>query len=320
MSNSESFSKALFCDNIGATFSDVRCCYINDQTTPTCRRNFNASGDTFKVGCNNGDCISECQKPTILYSSDIQDEASTRNGQAPIQRFRTCVNVPAIFGFARQDSLDEDTTAAVGWHIPRDSPDAALANVTNVVTECLTQTCKASRNPSACSQPCSAVNMLVNSTRPNIGGVNGCLNKLCTGGYASLPYADADVIGIGVCSKLPSRTNCDSAFANQHNRFSRPIFCNAYCLCYSGSVSTTSRAPTGSIRPHSCPTRTKGLLKLSKESNHRKTAHWNQQARQLLTCQRSRPACSSFTSHNATSAPPFRSLLWPMESSLRTCF
>lgn len=205
MSNSESFSNALFCDNIGETFSDVRCCYINDQTTPTCRRNFNASGPTFTFGCNNGDCISECQKPTILYSSEIQDEPSTGNGQAPIQRFRTCVNVPAISGFATQGSLSEDTTAAVGRHIPSDSPDAALANVTNVVTECLTQTCKASRNPSACSGPCSAVNMLVSWTRPNIGGVNGCLNKLCTGGYESLPYADADVIGIGVCSRLPSR-------------------------------------------------------------------------------------------------------------------
>ncbi|RYP12446.1 hypothetical protein DL765_007345 [Monosporascus sp. GIB2] len=42
--------------------------------------------------------------------------------------------------------------------------------------------------------------MLLNSTRPNIGGVNECLNKLCTGGYESLPYADADVVGIGVFS------------------------------------------------------------------------------------------------------------------------
>ncbi|KAH8728544.1 hypothetical protein GQ44DRAFT_769508 [Phaeosphaeriaceae sp. PMI808] len=191
---------ALFCDNIGKTSSDVRCCYIDNQTAPICRQNFNASGPIFSGGCNNGNCILQCQNPKWLYKSDSQDDPSTGNGQAPIQRFRTCANVPAIAGFAAQGSLSEEIASLVGRHVPFDAPAASLRSVTSVVTECLTQTCKASRNQRACSGACSAVNMLKSSTIPDIGGVNECLNKLCTGNYDSLPYADADVVGIGVFS------------------------------------------------------------------------------------------------------------------------
>ncbi|KAF2110545.1 hypothetical protein BDV96DRAFT_195126 [Lophiotrema nucula] len=54
------------------------------------------------------------------------------------------------------------------------------------------------QNRTDCRGRCSAVNLLINNTHPNIQGLNGCLNSLCTRGYDSLPYADADVIGIGV--------------------------------------------------------------------------------------------------------------------------
>ena len=56
----------------------------------------------------------------------------------------------------------------------------------------------ASRRRGVCSRDCSAVNMLINSTMPDIRGVNQCLHTLCTSNYDALPYADADVVGIGV--------------------------------------------------------------------------------------------------------------------------
>lgn len=191
-------ANALFCDNIGETSSDLRCCYVNNQTAPICRLSFNSSGPIFSSGCNNGNCISKCLNPKFLYGSESQDDASTGNGQAPIQRFRTCTNVPAMARFAAQGSLSEEIAVLVSQHVPFNASAASLRNVTSLVTECLTQTCKASRNQRACSGACSAVNMLESSTMPSIGGVNECLNQLCTGGYDSLPYADADVVGIGV--------------------------------------------------------------------------------------------------------------------------
>lgn len=191
-------TNALFCDNVGKTFSDLRCCYINNQTSPRCRIDFNETGTTFSGGCDDGDCISQCQNTTLLFFSQSQVEASTGNGRAPIQRFRTCVNVPRMAGFASNRLLSDDIASLVGRHIPSNVLVGGLRNVTNAVTECLTQTCKASRRRRACSRDCSAVNMLINSTMPDIRGVNQCLNTLCTSDYNALPFADADVVGIGV--------------------------------------------------------------------------------------------------------------------------
>lgn len=191
-------ANALFCDNVGRTYSDLRCCYINNQTSSTCHDAFNATGPTFHGGCDDRDCVSQCQNTTSLFMSASQDDVITGNGLAPIQRFRTCVNVPTMAGFASHGVLSDEIAVLVNRHIASDVPPAGLENVTNAVTECLTQTCKASRRRRLCSRDCSAVNMLRNSTTPDIRGVNQCLNVLCTGGYHSLPYADADVVGIGV--------------------------------------------------------------------------------------------------------------------------
>ena len=194
----DSLAKALFCDNIGSTGSNLHCCYIDKQNASVCYDNFKTSSPTFSVGCDNSSCTSKCQNPTWLYRSDNQDDASSGNIRGPAQRFQTCANVPTMAKFADQDALSDKIASLVGRHIPLNVPDANLSKVTTVVTECLTQTCKASRNHGACAVPCSPVKMLTSSTTPNLGGVNECLNTLCTGGYGSLPYANPDVVGIGV--------------------------------------------------------------------------------------------------------------------------
>jgi hypothetical protein len=68
-----------------------------------------------------------------------------------------------------------------------------------------------------CREPCSSVNMLINNTSPNIEGINKCLFSLCEGGFNSLPYADADVVGIGVSALhklVRSLTNSSQVFAS----------------------------------------------------------------------------------------------------------
>lgn len=189
---------ALYCDNIGDTANGLQCCYLNDRLSPVCQRNFLANNNTFSRGCPSGNCITDCQNIGILYSSENQNDPYEGNGRAPIQRYRTCANVPAMVGYSSQPFLTSALPTSINTYVPADTSQDDLKKVTAAITECLTQTCRASRNKTACESNCSPVNMLTNNTTPNLLGVNQCLNTLCTGGYNSLPFADADVIGIGV--------------------------------------------------------------------------------------------------------------------------
>ncbi|KAF2678340.1 hypothetical protein K458DRAFT_423276 [Lentithecium fluviatile CBS 122367] len=156
---------------------------------------------TFKLdkgGCPNGDCMVDCANVTNIYQSILQNKAYEGDGSGPIRRYRTCANVPAVAGYLEQGILNENIKSTIGNFEPNNAPDEGLKAVTSAVTECLTFTCRNARNKTDCKEPCSAVNMLINNTMPNIEGVNDCLSSLCKGDYNSLPYAEADIVGIGV--------------------------------------------------------------------------------------------------------------------------
>lgn len=188
----------IYCESIGNTTGSLNCCYPDDQTSPVCQSNFAADAKTFSDGCLYGNCLADCQKTVNIYQSIIQDEPTRGNGRGPIRRFQTCANVPAMAGYLSQHALEQNITASIGRHIPNTGTEDDKKKVTHAVTECLTQTCRNARSRTACGEPCSAVNLLVNSTTPNLQGINNCLMSLCTTGYDALPYADADVVGVGV--------------------------------------------------------------------------------------------------------------------------
>ena len=154
---------------------------------------------TFTGGCDGGNCISSCQNTKLLYSSEQQDDPYMGNGRAPIRRYLTCANVPAMAGYLSQHVLEKNVSSTVSRYIPQGTTKDDMKAVTLAVTDCLTSTCRNARNKGSCRSSCSAVNLLTNNTSPNLQGLDECLNSLCTGGYHSLPWADADVIGIGVC-------------------------------------------------------------------------------------------------------------------------
>lgn len=189
----------LFCNNIGNTTNQLNCCYASNQSSQTCRENFNNPDiDTFTGGCLNGDCLKVCSNVSTIYQSLTQIDPYQGNGQGPIRRYLTCANVPAMAGYLSQDVLGQDISSSIGNHVSPNASDDALKNVTLAVTKCLTTTCTYARNKGRCQNSCSSVNMLINSTTPDIQGVNECLYSLCKGGYNSLPFADADIVGIGV--------------------------------------------------------------------------------------------------------------------------
>lgn len=189
----------LFCDNIGNTTDQLDCCFPNEPTSQACRNNFNPNAKTFYGGCYNGDCLKTCSNVTDIYQSLAQDDPYEGNGSGPIRRYLTCANVPAMAGYLSQDVLEQNISSSIGAHVSREASGDQLKGVTSAVTDCLTSTCRNARNKSRCRDPCSAVNLLINNTTPSVQGVNSCLYSLCDGGYNSLPYADADIVGIGVC-------------------------------------------------------------------------------------------------------------------------
>ncbi|KAF2178336.1 hypothetical protein K469DRAFT_643052 [Zopfia rhizophila CBS 207.26] len=190
----------IFCNGIGNSTTELRCCYANNQDSSLCREIFPTDSKLGEV-CQSGDCIADCQKSGRLYGSLLQDDPfGIGNGQGPIHRYLTCVNVPAIASYSSQNMLNSNISSYVEPFISPNTTDEELKGVTSTVTACLTQTCKKSRNSPKCDQQCSAVNLLTNNTTPNVQGINDCLYTLCTGRYESLPYADADVIVIGVFS------------------------------------------------------------------------------------------------------------------------
>ncbi|CAO2655593.1 Nn.00g043960.m01.CDS01 [Neocucurbitaria sp. VM-36] len=189
----------IFCENLGKSTDNLQCCYPDDQNARTCRTNFNNPDvPTFSGACETRNCLHDCQDVSIIYSSKTQGDAYEGNGLAPIRRYLTCANVPNMAGYLSHDVLGSSIRSQVEKYIPRDDNAAALKNITSAVTECLTATCGNARHPNTCHTQCSGVNLLTNSSTPNVQGINQCLSTLCTGGYDSLPFADADVVGIGV--------------------------------------------------------------------------------------------------------------------------
>ncbi|KAH7089090.1 hypothetical protein FB567DRAFT_591202 [Paraphoma chrysanthemicola] len=189
----------IFCDHIGNTTNQPNCCFPDRQNTPICLANFNnPNKKTFTEGCRNGNCLQDCQDKKLIFSSLVQEDPTEGNGAGPMRRYSTCANVPNLAHYLSQRILEPNISSKVSQYIPEVDNIEALKNVTATVTECLTVTCQRARDSNICYRQCSSVNLLINTTTPNMTGLNQCLHSLCTGGHSSLPYADADVVGIGV--------------------------------------------------------------------------------------------------------------------------
>ncbi|KAL1594594.1 hypothetical protein SLS60_010355 [Paraconiothyrium brasiliense] len=194
-------AQPLFCDNIGNNTNDATCCVVDQQNSKICQENFNRAILPFSGGCPTGDCLKDCSNTTLIYQSLLQDNPSgPGNGQGPIRRYQTCANVPNVAGYLSQGVLGENITTYIGKNVSADATPAQLQGVTKAVTECLTATCSNARNPKDCQGTCAPVKLLINGTMPNVQGLSDCLDSLCLKRWDNLPFADPDIVGIGVFS------------------------------------------------------------------------------------------------------------------------
>jgi len=187
-------AEPIFCDNIG-NGTKLQCCSLDNQSSTKCQEIFAPGTVTLRYPA--GDWIANCQNTSLLYNSLLQ-ENQTGNSLELFRRYNTCANVPAIARYLSQGVLSPNISSSVVSSISQKPTTSDLRNITSAVTDCLTQTCRNSRQSSRCYDRCLPVRLIANSTAPNIEGVTDCLYTLCTGNSKSLPYADPDVIGIGV--------------------------------------------------------------------------------------------------------------------------
>jgi hypothetical protein len=188
----------LFCNNIGNPAFD--CCYAANQSTEICRNVFKDQ-QVFANVCDD-DCLINCADVNYLYGSVLEVEGLKGSGIAPIRRYSTCANVPNIAGYLDHNILEPSILSQVEKYIPRNTSQDNLKRITFALTDCLTATCRNARQPSRCEYTCSGVNLLMNGTTPNVKGLSKCLETLCTGEERSLPFADADVVGVGVSAPV----------------------------------------------------------------------------------------------------------------------
>jgi hypothetical protein len=191
------FNVPIACSNIGSGVN-MSCCYPNDQNDSICDSLFPLEGGFLQNGCLTNNCINKCTDLSQLYGSRLQHNL-TGNGEIPIAQYMACANLPSIASYANQGVLSPSITKSIQPYILPNTADNILQTITEVVTDCVSSTCRRSRNSSFCYLDyCSPVKLLRNNTSPDIEAINTCLDTMCSQPMRSLPYADADVIGIGV--------------------------------------------------------------------------------------------------------------------------
>lgn len=189
----------IACSGLG-TADQASCCFANQQAGPVCQAIFSSQElKLFEKGCPSQDCTADCANLTQLYSSTLQEDLGG-DGSGPRTRFAACANVPSVARAASDRLLSANISAIAERYISPSAGAEELRKTTAAVTECLSSTCGNARRRDLCFDDyCSPTRLLINNKSPNITAVNNCLSKLCSmGNFNALPYADADVVGIGV--------------------------------------------------------------------------------------------------------------------------
>ncbi|KIN03342.1 hypothetical protein OIDMADRAFT_39710 [Oidiodendron maius Zn] len=175
----------------------MSCCYTNDQSNSICENLFPPENSFLENGCLTGNCLNDCD-PGKLYNPALQMNGSG-SGIMPFFKYMACANIPSIASYANQSALSPNITKSIQNFILLNTTENILRDVTSAVTDCISSTCRSSRDSTFCyTGYCSPVNLLRNNTSPNLDAINTCLSVLCNNTVKALPWADADVIGIGL--------------------------------------------------------------------------------------------------------------------------
>lgn len=161
------------------------------------------SHSVFDELCPSHDCVQDCQNYTRLFEEVpylITEPFSTYgksfDNQPPsITLFGVCSNLVTIY-----EGISSDTDAASQQSYFPASSANDTGGVSSTIASCLASTCDYSRESTNCISACNMTVLYSEGSTTNVTAVTECLSLLC-GNTCGLPYANQDVMGVGVSSE-----------------------------------------------------------------------------------------------------------------------
>ena len=162
---------------------------------------------SFNKLCPNGNCYDECHNTRRLYQAvpdGLNQTSNSYSSQSGMTLFGICSNLQAINRYISiTPARDVSQSVKSYFKAPLNLEDYTLQVSTNI-SSCLATSCDLSRDSENCNDYCSLTALLPGSSGLNLTQAAGCLNRIC-GNTCGLPYANQDVLGVGVSSRfLPS--------------------------------------------------------------------------------------------------------------------
>ncbi|KAH8896418.1 hypothetical protein GQ53DRAFT_761324 [Thozetella sp. PMI_491] len=139
------------------------------------------------------------------------------SGGLGVTLFGLCANLEAAVALA-QTKGNKTLAAFFGGSDPQAITDP-VTQVATRIADCLYDTCSDSRSPESCSPYCS-LNALLNNDMNTLnlnGSMLACARGLCKSPYV-LPYADQDVLGVGVAQAYFSISAAIAAFVEEPDK------------------------------------------------------------------------------------------------------
>jgi hypothetical protein len=161
--------------------------------------------------CPSGNCYTDCQNLTRLYSpfpDGITFTDAVNYGTPPsVTLWPLCAAIANITEAIENGTApQEDADKFESYFNVSTLSDQLWAS--DAATHCWTDTSSAARNHSKCADAGTAVNLLESHYEPQIAGTRECIQCLCHD-IDGLPFADQDIMGIGVCFHLDVTCSAD---------------------------------------------------------------------------------------------------------------
>lgn len=153
--------------------------------------------------CPSGSCLEACEDTERLYGvippgMQVQADNFGLPTRIPdmITLYGICLGYANVTRALNGGFVPQKEAGVLRPLFPSNAEDD-LHRVSNGASQCLSETCEKSANRSGCAWDCSPAQLLLNSTTPRLSGPYQCLKTICKGS-AGLPFANQDVVGVGV--------------------------------------------------------------------------------------------------------------------------
>lgn len=179
------------------------CDFTRNQSAPSCISLSQFGSSPLDQLCPTKNCLEACQDIERLYQvvpSGVQVSSkqygSAKNASEFVTLYGLCAGYSNISRALNDDKLPADQVGLVKPFFSL-AAENDLQNLTNGVTQCLSDTCAKAVDSSNCTVQCSPAQLLLNSSTPNLAGAQACFEELCHSS-SGLPFGNQDVVGPGV--------------------------------------------------------------------------------------------------------------------------